>query len=263
MARRARPPFPINLIWNVKAFYVTFIIVMIASLAATGLATGLGGTSGGGGAPIVDDEEDSQAPEETPTGLLTFDAAGNAKLDASKDYKAVVTTDQGKIVIALNRDAPEAVNSLAFLSNPDLWETPRKKDFYNGLEFFWVLPEFDVQTGDPTCESSGKFSCTGTGGPGYDLPREGDSTMADKWTVIAPVTSPGSDQVHGSQFVIALWDELEFEGSVIGHVAKGKKILESLERRTPCFGSQSSESCQTEEELPPALTIEDIEVKPA
>ena len=33
MARRAKPPFPINLIWNVKAFYVTFIIVMIASLA--------------------------------------------------------------------------------------------------------------------------------------------------------------------------------------------------------------------------------------
>ena len=45
MARRARPPFPINLIWNVKAFYVTFIIVMIASLAATGLATGMGGNT--------------------------------------------------------------------------------------------------------------------------------------------------------------------------------------------------------------------------
>jgi cyclophilin family peptidyl-prolyl cis-trans isomerase len=236
--------------------------VMIAGLGAGGLAAGLGGT-GNPAPPKVPEDDGSPIAGETPTGLLTFEAPGDAKLDASKDHEAIIATDQGKIVIALNRDAPEAVNSLAFLSNPDLWETPRKKDFYNGLEFFWVLPEFDVQTGDPTCESSGKFSCTGTGGPGYDLPREGDSTMADKWTVIAPVTSPGSDQVHGSQFVIALWDELEFEGSVIGHVAKGKKILESLERRTPCFGSQSSESCQTEEELPPALTIEDIEVKPA
>jgi cyclophilin family peptidyl-prolyl cis-trans isomerase len=254
MARRARPPFPINLIWNVKAFYVTFIIVMIASLAATGLATGLGGSSSGGGVPIGNDDDGSPIPEETPTGTLTFDEPGDAKLDASKDHKAVITTDQGKIVIALSGDAPEAANSLAFLAD---------EGFYAGLEFFWVLPGFDVQTGDPTCESSGKFSCTGAGGPGYDLPSEGGSTQADKWTVIAPATSPGSDRVHGSQFVIALTDELEFEGSVIGQVVKGQKILESLEERTPCFGSQSGESCQTEEELPPALIIEDVEVKPA
>ncbi len=250
MARRARPPFPINLIWNVKAFYVTFIIVMIASLAATGLATGLGGTSQRQTTPI---EEESPIPEETPTGLLTFDEPEDT-VDASKNHEAVITTDQGEIVIALSPDAPEAANSLAFLAG---------QDFYDGLEFFWAVPEFDVQAGDPTCESSGKFSCTGTGGPGYDLPREGDSTQADKWTVIAPATSPGGDRVHGSQFVIALTDELEFEGSVIGQVVKGQDILESLERRTPCFGSQSSEFCQTEQELPPALIIEDAEVKPA
>jgi cyclophilin family peptidyl-prolyl cis-trans isomerase len=252
MARRARPPFPINLIWNVKFFYVTFIIVMIASLAATGLATGIGGSSSGGVAPIVDDDDVSPIPEETPTGLLTFDAAGDAKLDASKDYEAVITTDQGEIVIALSGDAPKAANSLAFLAG---------KDFYDGLDFFWVVPGFDVQTGDPTCESTGEFSCTGNGGSGYDLPQEGESTQAEKWTVIAPVTSPGSNRVHGSQFVIALTNELEFEGSIIGHVEEGQDILESLERHTPCFGSQSGESCQTEEELPSALIIEDVEVK--
>ncbi len=252
MARRARPPFPINLIWNVKAFYVTFIIVMIASLAATGLATGIGGSSTQQQTSPIDEDE-SPVPEETPTGLLTFKAPEDA-IDASAEHKAVITTDQGEIVIALNADAPEAANSFAFLAG---------QDFYDGLEFFWVLPEFDVQAGDPTCESSGDFPCTGAGGPGYDLPREGDSTQADKWTVIAPATSPGSERVHGSQFVIALRDELEFEGSVIGQVMTGQEILESLTERTPCFGSQSSESCQTEEELPPALIIEDVEVQPA
>jgi cyclophilin family peptidyl-prolyl cis-trans isomerase len=252
MARRARPPFPINLIWNVKAFYVTFIIVMIASLAATGLATGLGGSSGGSSPPPPEDE--SPIPEETPTGLLTFKAPEDA-IDASVEHKAVITTDQGEIVIALNADAPEAANSFAFLAG---------QDFYDGLEFFWVLPGFDVQAGDPTCESSG--DCTGNGGPGYDLPREGDSTQADKWTVIAPVEFVGSERVHGSQFVIALRDELEFEGSVIGQVVEGQDILESLEERVPCFPLQSTEFCQTEEELeelPPALIIEDVEVQPA
>jgi cyclophilin family peptidyl-prolyl cis-trans isomerase len=253
MARRARPPFPINLIWNVKAFYVTFIIVMIAGLGAGGLAAGLGGT-GNPAPPKVPEDDGSPIAGETPTGLLTFEAPGDAKLDASKDHEAIIATDQGKIVIALSGDAPEAANSLAFLA---------EEGFYDGLELFWVVPEFDAQTGDPTCESSGKFSCTGIGGPGYDLPREGDATQADKWTVIAPVTSPASNRVHGSQFVIALTDGIEFEGSVIGQVTKGQDILKSLERRTPCFGSQTGESCQTEEELPPALIIEGVEVKPA
>lgn len=224
---------------------------MIASLAAVGLAPGLGST-GGSSSPAPIKDESTAPAEETPAGLMTFTAPGDAKLDASKEYEAVITTDQGEIVIALNPDAPQAANSLAFLA---------EQGFYDGLEFFWVLPGFDVQAGDPTCESSGQFSCTGTGGPGYDLPKEGDSTQADKWTVIAPVISSGSDRVHGSQFVIALRDELQFEGSVIGQVVKGQEILESLERRTPCFGSQFSESCQTEEELPPPLTIRDVEVR--
>jgi len=235
---------------------------MIASLAAVGLAPGLG-TTGGGSSPAPTEDDSTVPAEETPTGLLTFDGPEDANLDASKEYNAVITTDQGEIVIALNADAPEAVNSLAFLADPDLWPTPREEDFYNGLEFFWVLPGFDVQAGDPTCGSSGQLSCKGDVGPGYTLPKEGDSTKADKWTVIAPVSSPGSDEVHGSLFVIALRDELEFEGSVIGEVVEGQEILESLEERVPCFGSRLSEFCQTEEELPSALTIEDVEVKPA
>jgi len=222
---------------------------MIASLAAVGLTPG-GGTSQRAPPPI---DEASPVAGETPTGLLTFEAPEDT-IDASKEYKAVVTTDKGEIVIALNADAPEAVNSLAFLAG---------QDFYDGLEFFWVLRGFDAQAGDPTCESSGEFSCTGTGDPGYDVPKEGDSAQAGKWTVIAPATSPGSDRVHGSQFVIALRDELPFEGSVIGKVVEGQDILQSLKERTPCFGSQSSESCQTEDDLPPALIIEDVEVQPA
>ena len=142
MARRARPPFPINLIWNVKAFYVTFIIVMIASLAATGLATGIGGTTGGGSSPPPIDEE-TRVPEETPTGLLPFDGPEDT-IDASEPHKATIRTDKGDIEIELATDAPEAVNNFAFLAS---------HDFYDGLEFFWVKSGFTAQTGDPTCVS--------------------------------------------------------------------------------------------------------------
>lgn len=228
---------------------------MIASLAAVGLAPGIGSTPARRGAPV---DEGSPIPEETPTGLLTFGAPEDT-IDVSQNHEAVITTDRGPVVIALNANAPNAANSFAFLAG---------QNFYDGLEFFWVLPEFDIQAGDPTCESTGQYSCTGTGGPGYTLPKEGDATQASRWAVIAPVTSPGSDQVHGSQLVIALGDALEIEGTVIGQVVDGQEILESLQERVPCFGFPPSESnpCQTQEQLeqmPPALTIQDIEVRPA
>jgi len=249
--RRTKLPFPINLIWNIKAFYFVFMLVMIASLAAVGLAPGLGGGSSRP-APV---DEGSPAPEETATGLMTFDKPEKT-IDTSKAYEAVITTDKGEIVVALNKDAPQAVNSLAFLAG---------QNFFDDLQFFWVLPGFDAQTGDPTCEASGEFSCAGSGGPGYTLPKEGDASTAGQWAVIAPVIAAGGDQVHGSQFLIALAPEEKFEGSVIGQVVKGQEILESLTERVPCFGSRPSESnpCQTNDELPDALTIKDVAVQPA
>ncbi len=259
MTRRAKPPFPINIIWNVKAFYVAFIFVMIASLAAVGLAPGIGSTGGqhSGGAPVDDDEP---LPVETPAAVETFGDGPLPVIDASKGHEAVIPTDQGEIVIALNPDAPEAANSFAFLAG---------ENFYDGLEFVWVsLSDNDrgsyAQAGDPTCESSAESTCTGTGGPGYTLPKEGDSTEAGQWTVIAPVTTPGGE-VHGSLFGIAITDGLQFEGSIIGRVVEGQEILESLQGRMPCFRGEPSDSnpCQTEDGLPEPLTIMDVIVQPA
>ena len=251
--RRTKLPFPVNLIWNSKFLYVMFIMAMIGGLGAVGLAPGIGSTTTSRPLEIPDEEE---LPEvvETPEGLPTF-GAPEKTIDVSQGYEAVITTDAGDIVVALNSDAPEAANSFAFLAG---------QSFYDGLQFFWVLPEFDVQTGDPTCTSASEFSCTGSGSPGYDLPREGDSGTTGQWTIIAPVTTAGGDRVHGSQFVIALADG-EFEGTAFGQVMEGQEILEALQQRVPCFGSVPSESnpCQTDEELPEALTILDIVVQPA
>ena len=250
--RHAKPPFPINLIWNIKAFYFVFMVTMIASLAAVGLAPNLGGGSGGRPAPV---DEGSPPPEETPSGLLTFDKPEKT-IDTAKAYKAVITTDKGQIVVALSKDAPQAVNSLAFLSG---------QNFYDGLQFYWVLPGFDAQAGDPTCQASDEFACTGAGGPGYTLPKETDASSAGQWSVIAPVTTSGADQVHGSQFLISLAPGEKFEGTLVGQVVEGQEILEALNERVPCFGSQPSQAnpCQPDDQLPAALTIKDLAVQPA
>lgn len=227
---------------------------MILSLAAVGLSPGLGSTGGNSGVE-VDDDEVVEAVE-TPEGLLTFDAPQDT-IDVSQPYDAVITTDQGEIVIALDtKNAPQAANSFAFLANG--------YSFYDGLEFFWVIPGFDAQAGDPTCAAEDEFTCTGTGGPGYTLVKEGDKE-AGAWSVVAPVTVEGSDQVHGSQFVIAMSDQGSFEGTVVGEVVEGQEILQSLQERRPCFGTQTSASgqCQSEGEMPAPLVIEDAVVRPA
>jgi cyclophilin family peptidyl-prolyl cis-trans isomerase len=228
-------------------------MAMIGGLGAVGLAPGLGSTSTSQ-PPEIDDEGDLPEIVETPEGLLTF-GAPEKTIDVTQGYNAVITTDAGDLVIALSPEAPEAANSFAFLVG---------QNFYDELQFFWVLPEFDAQTGDPTCTSSSEFSCTGAGSPGYDLPKEGDSATASQWAVIAPVTTSSGDRVHGSQFVIALADG-EFEGTAFGEVVEGQEILEALQQRVPCFGSLPRESnpCQTDEELPAALTIVDIVIQPA
>ena len=255
--RHAKPPFPINLIWNVKAFYFVFMVTMIASLAGAALAGGLGGGSSSTGAPV---DVASPVATETATGLLTFDKPEKTIDTTKKAYKAVITTDKGEIVVALSKDAPQAVNSLAFLAG---------QNFYDGLQFFYVYRDnsgpYWAQAGDPTCSDSGELSCTGAGGSGYTLTTEGDAGTVEQWSVIAPVTVPGGDQAHGSQFVIVMRADQKVDGTVIGQVVKGQEILQALKERVPCFGSQPSQAnpCQSDDQLPAALTIKDLAVQPA
>jgi peptidyl-prolyl cis-trans isomerase B (cyclophilin B) len=234
----------------VKAFYVVFIIVMIASMAAVGLAPGLGSNSSSTGAPI---DEITPLPEETASAIANFDRPEKT-IDAAAGYKATIATDQGDIVLELSPDAPEAANSFAFLAG---------QDFYDGLAFYWVAQGFDAQTGDPTCGPE-ELTCSGTGGPGYTLQKEGEGPGAKQWDVLAPATGSG-DIVHGSQFVVALGDSDKFAGTVFARVVSGQEILQGLAERVPCFGSAQSESnpCMTEGELPQALMIEDVIVEPA
>ena len=51
----------------------------------------------------------------------------------------------------------------------------------------------------------------------------------------------------------------------MGQVVEGQEILEALNERVPCFGSQPSQAnpCQPDDQLPAALTIKDLAVQPA
>ena len=60
---------------------------------------------------------------------------------------ATITTDQGKIVVALDtKNAPKATARFVELA---------KKGFYNGLTFHRAVPDFIIQGGDPKNDGNG------------------------------------------------------------------------------------------------------------
>ncbi len=223
----------------------------IASLAAVGLGPGLGGSSGRTGAPI--EEEATPQPEETVTGVQTFQAPLRT-IDPSQPHKAIVKTNKGEIEIQLVTDAPEAVNSFAFLAG---------SGFYNGTVFFYLNPEFVAQAGDPTCDAGGKNICTGVGGPGYSLDVEPTAEGHEQWAVVAPAVIPGQE-VHGSQFRILFQPAPEQDGeeTVFGKVVRGQEILQSAGSFVPCTVAEAK-GCAAQPDMASALVIEEVTVLPA
>ena len=102
------------------------------------------------------------------------------EIDQSKRYTADLKTSEGEIGVELFADeAPQTVNNFVFLA---------RQGFYDGVIFHRVIPNFMIQTGDPTG--------TGTGGPGY---RFRDEPVTRKysaarwpWPMPAPIPTAAS-----------------------------------------------------------------------
>ena len=159
---------------------------MIASMGAVGFV-GSGSGNNSQGAPIID-----QTGSPTATPRVPQFAGPLPVIDATQPHAAVLHTNKGEIRIRLATDAPEAVNSFAFLA---------AKNYYDGTALYYVNTGYIAQGGDANCSPDSDQICTGFGDPGYNLPLEATSTVHEKWTVAAPaITQP--DRVHGSQFRI-------------------------------------------------------------
>ena len=225
-----------------------FIVIMIASMAAVGLGTG--GSTNRGTAPDV---EDPSVTEPTPNAALTFDKPA-LTIDGTQPYIATIKTDKGDVKIALSTDAPETVNSFAFLAG---------NGFYDGTAFFYVDHGFVAQAGDPGCRPDSENVCSGVGGPGYTLKQEeGTALKPEQWAVVAPTLGEGGEDVHGSQFRILFQADPRLDGqeTAFGKVVEGQDILEGLSDLAPCE-AVTSEDCDPD--LSSALVIQDVVVEPA
>lgn len=139
-------------------------------------------------------------------------------LEQDRDYRAVLETSAGRIVIDLAQDrAPITVNNFVFLA---------LHRFYDGVPFHRVLEDFMAQTGDPTG--------TGRGGPGYRFADEFHAELRhdEPGTVSMANAGPGT---NGSQFFItfAATPWLDDRHAVFGRVVEGTDVLSRIARVDP------------------------------
>jgi len=111
-------------------------------------------------------------------------------ITAAHRYQATINTTQGQIVIQLHPEvAPVTVNNFIVLA---------LNGYFDGMT--WHTEDWVVQSGDPAGD--------GTGGPGYTLPDEPNTTP--KWDIGAVgMARPIGGQINGSQFFIerATWPD--------------------------------------------------------
>jgi cyclophilin family peptidyl-prolyl cis-trans isomerase len=242
--RKSRLPFPINLIFNAKAFYVVFILAMIAGMASVGF---INQTSGQIDPPPIIDQ--TVSPEATAQATVFESPA--AVNDPSKDYVATIKTNKGDIVIELDKGAKESVNSFHFLAS---------KNFYDGQAFFYVDDTYVAQAGDPACKEGLDQTCTGSGDASYRLDIEESSLNHVRGAVVAPAIQ-GTESVSGGQFRILLADDSRLDGTetVFGEVTSGLDIFEGDFFLCSAL-TQEVEGCA--EDFANAVIIEDVLVEP-
>src|SRR5262249_15270549 len=123
-----------------------------------------------------------------------------------------IRTPKGELVIDLKPDiAPLTSSALAALA---------KKDFFSGLTFHRVVPDFVVQGGDPRGD--------GAGGPGWNLPDEHSPLRFLRGTLGIATNGP---ETGGSQFFLCHSPQPHLDGkyTIAGQLRTGDDVLDALQ----------------------------------
>ncbi len=130
--------------------------------------------------------------------------------------QAVIETEKGNITILLYEDkAPITTENFIGLA---------ESGFYNGLVFHRVVPNFVIQTGDPTG--------TGTGGSGKTIPLEIHPELTHDKGMVGMARKPASRDSATSQFYITLRAVHDLDGdyAVFAKVVDGMDVVEQVKQ---------------------------------
>ena len=128
---------------------------------------------------------------------------------------ATFETSKGTIKLELFDDkVPKTVKNFEDLCG---------KQFYDGLKFHRVIPDFMIQGGCP--------QGTGTGGPGYKFEDEFHPELRHDSAGILSMANAGPN-TNGSQFFITHGPtpHLDDKHSVFGRVIEGQDVVDAIEK---------------------------------
>lgn len=128
-----------------------------------------------------------------------------------------IETNKGTLSFELyDDDAPIAAGNFKKLA---------ESGYYDGIKFHRVIPNFMVQTGDPTG--------TGAGGPGYSIKCETDGTKQIHDRGVMSMAHRGRD-TGGSQFFIcherAGTKHLDRVHTCFGRITEGLDLLDEIKQ---------------------------------
>jgi len=141
---------------------------------------------------------------------------------------AIFDTSQGEIVIRLLEDkAPKTVANFVGLAEGTKEFTDErtgkkeKKNYYDGLTFHRVIPDFMIQGGCPRGD--------GRGGPGYTFPDEFHPSLKHNKAGKLSMANAGPG-TNGSQFFIThvVTGHLDGKHTVFGQVTKGQDVVDAV-----------------------------------
>jgi peptidyl-prolyl cis-trans isomerase B (cyclophilin B) len=125
---------------------------------------------------------------------------------------AALHTNHGTIELELfDEDAPKTVQNFRDLT---------EKGFYDGVTFHRVIPDFMIQSGDPSGD--------GTGGPGYTFEDEINDHKVERGALAMANAGPNT---NGSQFFLVTAESapwLDGKHTVFGRVNEGMNVVDKI-----------------------------------
>ncbi len=149
-----------------------------------------------------------------------------AQTSAAENQIVTLKTSMGDVVVELfTNQAPITAGNFLKLS---------REDFYDGVLFHRVIPDFMIQGGDPLSKDEDPAN-DGTGGPGYFIEDEFVPGLSNvRGTLSMANAGPGS---AGSQFFINIADNtfldydkepLSSKHAVFGRVTSGMDVVDAI-----------------------------------
>jgi len=135
---------------------------------------------------------------------------------------ATIETSRGTIVAELyDEEVPGTVENFSKLAN---------SNFYDGLRFHRVIPNFMIQGGCPFSKEANDPRA-GTGGPGYKIKCETSRNVHKHVAGTLSMAHAGKD-TGGSQFFICHSPQPHLDGkhTVFGQVTKGQDVVNQIRK---------------------------------